>query len=180
MKLIRIRICSVLGLLVLLAGSVVAQEDSKVQWYSIEEVQELVKKEPRKIYIDMFTDWCGWCKVMDKKTFTDKDVAEQLNTNFYAVKFDAEGREEVKFKDQTFKFVAQGSRGYHELAATLMQGKMSYPTSVFLDEKLNLISPLPGYYPPEKLDPILEFIGEDHYKTTDYEKFLSTKETTNN
>lgn len=156
------------------------QENQLVKWYTIEEVQEMVKKEPRKIYIDMYTDWCGWCKVMDKKTFTDKDVAQKLNTNFYAVKFDAEGRENVEFRDQTFRFVAQGSRGYHELAAALMQGKLSYPTSVFLDENLNLISPLPGYYPPEKLDPILEFIGEDHYKNTNYEQFLSNKGVVNN
>lgn len=150
-----------------------AQEAPAVKWYSIEEVQELVKKDPRKIYIDMYTDWCGWCKVMDKKTFTDKGISEKLNTNFYAVKFDAEGKENVTFNNREFKFIAQGSRGYHELAATLMQGKLSYPTSVFLDENLNVISPLPGYYPPEKLDPILKFIGEDHYKTTNYEQYLS-------
>lgn len=155
------------------------QNSESVKWYTIEEVQELVKNEPRKIYIDMYTDWCGWCKVMDKKTFTNKDVAEQLNTNFYAVKFDAEGRENVTFRDQTFKFVSQGSRGYHEFALALM-GKLSYPTSVFLDENLNLISPLPGYYPPEKLDPILEFIGDDHYKNTNYEDFLSNKGAVNN
>jgi thioredoxin-related protein len=112
---------------------------------------------------------------MDKKTFTNDQVSKRLNTDFYAVKFDAEGKEAVDFKGQTFNFIAQGARGYHELAAALMQGKMSYPTSVFLDEDLNLISPLPGFYPPEKLDPILEFIGEDHYKTTNYEQFLSKK-----
>ncbi|MDZ7605980.1 MAG: DUF255 domain-containing protein [Cyclobacteriaceae bacterium] len=150
-----------------------AQENQQVKWYTIEQVQELVKKEPRKIYIDMYTDWCGWCKVMDSKTFTDPKIAKQLNTEFYAVKFDAEGKDPVKFKNQEFKFVPQGSRGYHELAAALMQGKLSYPTSVFLDENLDLISPLPGYYPPEKLDPILQFIGGNHYKTTNYEQFLS-------
>jgi thioredoxin-related protein len=157
-----------------------AQEQTPVKWYTIEEAQALNKTNPKKIYIDMYTDWCGWCKVMDKKTFTDESIANQLNNNFYAVKFNAEGKDEVKFRDQTFKFVSQGSRGYHELAAALMQGKMSYPTSVFLDEDLNLISPLPGYYPPEKLDPILEFIGEDYYKTTNYEQFLNKKGTQNN
>ena len=157
-----------------------AQHIELVKWYTIEEVQSLVKNEPRKIYIDMYTDWCGWCKVMDKKTFTDAGIAEHLNNNFYAVKFDAEGKEDVSFKNQTFKFVAQGSRGYHELAAALMQGKMSYPTSVFLDEDLNLISPLPGYQTPAQLNPILEFIGDDHYKTTNYEQFLSKRGSLNN
>jgi thioredoxin-related protein len=160
--------------------NVSAQENQLVKWHTIEEVQELVKKEPRKIYIDMYTDWCGWCKVMDKKTFTDPDIANHLNTNFYAVKFDAEGKENVDFKNQTFKFVAQGSRGYHELAAALMQGKMSYPTSVFLDENLNIIAPLPGFQKPEQLDPILEFIGDDHYKTSNYEQFLAKKGSLNN
>ncbi len=167
-------------LIALLNSNSFAQEKATVKWYTIEEVQELVKNEPRKIYIDMYTDWCGWCKVMDKKTFTDKNIVEHLNNNFYAVKFDAEGKENVVFKNQTFKFIAQGSRGYHELAAALMQGKMSYPTSVFLDESLNVISPLPGYYPPEKLQPVLEFIGQDHYKTTNYEQFLSKKDGVNN
>ena len=175
-----LRISLVAVLIIYLSNQTFAQEKKSVQWYTIEEVQAKMKEEPRKIYIDMYTDWCGWCKVMDKKTFTNEDVANSLNTEFYAVKFDAEGKESVEFRDQTFNFVAQGSRGYHELAAALMQGKMSYPTSVFLDENLNLISPVPGYYPPEKLNPILEYIGGDHYKSVNYQQFLSNKEGLNN
>lgn len=163
-----------------LSGHIQAQEKTPVKWYTIEEAQDLMKTAPRKIYIDMYTDWCGWCKVMDKKTFTNEDIAKQLNSEFYAVKFNAEGRDDVVFKDHTFKFVAQGARGYHELAAALMQGKLSFPTSVFLDEKLNLITPLPGYYPPEKLDPILQFIGGDYYKTTNYQDFMAKKGISNN
>jgi thioredoxin-related protein len=174
------KILLVLFITAALNNPMYAQQKPDVKWYTIEEVQELVKTAPRKIYIDMYTDWCGWCKVMDQKTFTDEKIASQLNSSFYAVKFDAEGRDNVNFKNQTFKFIAQGTRGYHELAAALMQGKLSYPTSVFLDENLNLISPLPGYYPPEKLNPILEFIGDDHYKTTNYEQFLSKKGGVNN
>jgi len=170
-----IKVLLILLLTAYLQNHSIAQQRETVKWHTIEEVQELVKTNPKKIYIDMYTDWCGWCKVMDKKTFTDDKISKRLNSDFYAVKFDAEGKDPVKFKNQTFNFVAQGSRGYHELAAALMQGKMSYPTSVFLDENLNLISPLPGYYPPDKLNPILEFIGEDHYKTTNYEQFLSKK-----
>jgi thiol:disulfide interchange protein len=75
-----------------------AQEAETVKWYTIEEVQKLVKNEPRKIYIDMYTDWCGWCKVMDKKTFTDDRISSKLNSTFYAVKFDAEGKNPVDFK----------------------------------------------------------------------------------
>lgn len=120
------RILLVLFLSATLNTALRAQQKPDVQWYTIEEVQELVKTAPRKIYIDMYTDWCGWCKVMDQKTFTDEKIAKQLNTDFYAVKFDAEGRENVDFKNQTFKFVAQGSRGYHELAAALIHQQKVY------------------------------------------------------
>jgi thioredoxin-related protein len=148
-------------------------QETAVKWHTIEEVQQLMKKQPRKVFIDMYTDWCGWCKVMDKNTFTNAEVISHLNSNFYAVKFDAEGKNEVKFRGKTYNFVPQGGRGYHELAAYLMQKRMSYPTTVFLDENLDLITPLPGYQPPEKMLPILEYIGDDHYKTTKFEDFLS-------
>lgn len=150
-------------------------EEELINWYTIEEVQELMKKEKRKVYIDVYTDWCGWCKVMDKKTFTDPKVAEILNTDFYAVKLDGEGKEDIIFKDRTFKYVQQGRSGYHELAAALLNGKLSYPTSVILDENLNLMQPFPGYMAPEKLTPILEFIGQDIYKTQTWEEYMTGK-----
>jgi thioredoxin-related protein len=150
-------------------------QQASIQWYTMEEVQQLSKKEPRKVFIDMYTDWCGWCKVMDKNTFTNAEVIQELNNTFYAVKFDAEGKDEVVFRDKAYNFVPQGGRGYHELAAYLMQGKLSYPTTVFLDENLELISPVPGYLPPEKMIPILEYIGDDHYKSTKFQDFLSSR-----
>lgn len=159
-------------------GSTEKKDDkntSQITWYTMEEVQELMKKEKRKIYIDVYTDWCGWCKVMDKNTFTDPDVANLLNTKFYAVKLDGEGKEDITFKDYTFKYVQNGRSGYHELAAALMNGKMSYPTSVFLDENFNMIQPFPGYLTPEKLEPILEFLGDDIYKTQSWEDYLANR-----
>ncbi len=150
-------------------------EPEGIKWHTITEVQQLVKKNPRKIYIDMYTDWCGWCKVMEKNTFSNAQIINELNNNFYAVRFNAEQKEDVVFKNKTFKYVAQGNRGYHELAASLMNGQLSYPTSVFLDENLNLISPLPGYLTPDKLEPILKFIGGDHYKTETWQQFQASQ-----
>lgn len=152
-------------------SEVYAQTES-IKWYSIQEAEELTKTDPKKLFVDVYTDWCGWCKVMDKNTFTDPEIAAQLNENFYAVKLNAEQKEDITFKGHTFKFVASGRNGYHELAAALMNGKMSYPTVVFLDEQLNLLQPLPGYQKPEQLDPILDFIGNDFYKTTSWQDYL--------
>ncbi|MCC5930822.1 MAG: DUF255 domain-containing protein [Cyclobacteriaceae bacterium] len=151
------------------------ESETQVQWYSIEQVQELVKNEPRKVFIDVYTDWCGWCKVMDKNTFTDPDIIKKLNSDFYAVKLDGEGKDDIVFKEHTFKFVAQGRKGYHELAAALMNGKMSYPTTVYLDEELQPITMVPGYLKPEQMGPILDFFGKNHYKSQTWEEYNARK-----
>ncbi|HLF35120.1 MAG TPA: DUF255 domain-containing protein [Cyclobacteriaceae bacterium] len=150
-----------------------AFSQEKIQWYSIEQAEKLAKENPRKIFIDVYTDWCGWCKKMDATTFTDPRIVKLLNTHFYAVKLDGEGKEDVQFKDKSYKFIPYGRNGYNELAATLMNGQLSYPTSVYLDEKLNIIQPIPGYMTVENLEPILIFLGKDYYKKQTWQDFLS-------
>ena len=159
------------ALLIILSVSLNAQEKKLVNWMSFEEAVEANKKEPKKLFIDVYTDWCGWCKVMDKNTFNHPQIAEYLNENFYPVKLDAEQKEDISFNGHTFKFVAQGRKGYHELAAALLNGKLSYPTVVFMDEELRIIQPLPGYQKPEQFDPIIRFIGGDHYQNISWEDF---------
>lgn len=143
-------------------------EESSVNWMTFEEAVEKSKSEKRKVFIDVYTDWCGWCKVMDKNTFNQEKIAKYLNENFYPVKLDGEQKEDITFRGQTYKYVASGRRGYHELAAALLQGKLSYPTVVFLDEDFNMIQPLPGYQKPEAFEKVINFIGGDHYKTQEW------------
>lgn len=137
----------------------------EVKWLTFEEAMEKSKTEKRKIFIDVYTDWCGWCKVMDKNTFSEPKVAKLLNEKFYPVKFNAEQRADVVVNGQTYKFVQSGGSGYHQLAAALLNNKLSYPTVVFLDDNFNMIQPLAGYMKPQEFHPIIQFIGEDHYKT---------------
>ena len=159
--------------LLFLSLPIYAQKDKAqtVKWLSFEEAVEQNKKNPKKIFVDVYTDWCGWCKVMDKNTFNHPEIAAYLNENFYPVKLDAEQKEDIVFNNHTFKFVSSGSRGYHELAASLLNGKLSYPTVVFMDEQLRIIQPLPGYQKPEQFDPIIKFIGGDHYKSISWQDF---------
>lgn len=144
---------------------------SAVNWMTFEEAVEAQKTEPRLVFIDVYTDWCGWCKKMDANTFNQEHVAKLLNEKFYAVKFNAEQKEDIKFKDYTFKFVPQGRRGYHQLAASLLNNQLSYPTTVFLDEEMNMIQPLKGYWPANDFYPILQFFGDKHYKSVSWEEF---------
>ena len=138
-------------------------QETKVKWYTFEEAVELNKKEQRKIFIDVYTDWCGWCKKMDATTFTNPEIAKILNEQYYAVKFDAEQKEEITFKGQTFKFVPNGRRGYHELAAALLNNKLSFPSVAYLNENNQVITAVPGYYTADRLEPVLKFFAENAF-----------------
>jgi thioredoxin-related protein len=142
-----------------------------IKWMSIEEALEKSKTEKRKIFVDVYTGWCGWCKKMDSSTFTDPTVVKYLNEKYYAVKFDAEQQKDIAYKGQTYKFKKTGEGGYHELAALWLNNRLSYPSFVFLDEDQNLIQGLAGYQEAAKLDAILHYFGTDNHKKTPWEKY---------
>jgi len=144
-----------------------------VKWHSIVEALELNKKEPRNIIIDVYTDWCGWCKVMEKTTYNHEIIAEYLNKKFYVVKLNAEQKEDIKIGDKTYKYVPHGQRGYHELAAILLGGNMVYPSVVFLDDQGRKIHALQGYIKAKPFDEIIKYIGEGYYTTKSWEEFLA-------
>lgn len=151
----------------------------KINWVTIEEAEQLRLSEPRKIMIDVYTDWCGWCKRMDATTFSNPTLVNYVNTHYYAVKLNAEQREPITLGGKTYNFVANGRRGYNEIAHELLQGKMSYPTVVFLDESMNMIQPLPGYRDAKTMQPILEYLAQDAHKHTPWEEWLKEYELTN-
>ncbi|MBX2816085.1 MAG: DUF255 domain-containing protein, partial [Saprospiraceae bacterium] len=107
----------------------------KIEWKSWEEAAAANAEDPRKILVDVYTDWCGWCKVMDRKTFTDPDIVSYINDNFHAVKLNAEQKEPITWQGYEFKWVAGGRNGVHTLAYSLLDKQMSYPQFVLLDEE---------------------------------------------
>jgi thioredoxin-related protein len=147
----------------------------EVKWLTFEQAVELNKKEPRKLLIDLYTDWCGWCKKMDKDTYAQGHIARYINQKYYAVKFNAEQRAPVQFNGHTFNFVASGSRGYHQLAASLTNNRLSYPTTVFMTEKLEIIQPVAGYMGPDQMEMVLKYFGDDHFRTTAWTDFQKSQ-----
>ena len=146
-----------------------------IEWLSFEEAVERSRQEPKKMLVDVYTDWCGWCKKMDKTVFTDPDIAKHIKENFYAVKLDAEQRADIRYDGHTFKFdAASGRRGAHQLAAALLDGRMSFPSIVYLDEQRNRITISPGFKPADKYINELRFVNGEHYKTTTYQDYVDT------
>ncbi len=144
----------------------------KVQWMSFEEAIEAQQKEQRKIFVDLYTDWCGWCKRMDKTTMTDPYIIEYLNSQFYPVKFNAEQKKDIQFKGKTFKLrERKGKRNYHELAAHISRNQLSYPTFIFLNEDAEVIQPVQGYQDATTFKTIMTYIGDDHFKKTPWSQY---------
>lgn len=135
-------------------------DSAEIHWMSIAEAEIAMKKSPKKVWIDMYTDWCGWCKVMDKKTFTNPEVIRYMNANYYNVKMNAEQKEDITFQGKTYKFSPENRA--HELAIQLMAGRMSYPTILLITENFANAYAFAGYQNVTQAEKILRYFNEGH------------------
>ncbi len=137
-----------------------------VKWYTWDEAVKANKKEKKKFFVDIYTTWCGPCKMMDARTLENPEVAAYLNKHFYPVKLDAEQKGDIVYNGHTFKWVKGGRRGVHTLAYSLLDGKMSYPSLVFLNEKEERIMISKGFKKKDDFMKELKYIKEEHFKNT--------------
>ncbi|MBN1182430.1 MAG: thioredoxin family protein [Bacteroidales bacterium] len=164
------------GIVGILALSLLINAKSQdLKWHTLEEAVALNKENPKKIMIDFYTDWCGWCKKMDAGTFNHPAIVDAFNKYFYVVKFNAESKGQVEFNGNTYRNVGEG-RSTHMFAATFasMNGRIGYPTIVFFDENLTRLSVEPGYKDAKSLEPLLHYLGKNLYKSMSYTDFIKT------
>ncbi len=153
-------------------AAAVAPAGSEIQWLSLDDVQVAMKKEARLVWFDVYTDWCGWCKHMDKTTFSNPNVVRYMNEHFYSVKLDAEQKSDIRFQGKMFAAPnPPQNRAPHPFATWLLNGQMSYPTSVVMDLNFQNPQPIPGYQDVKNIEMILRYFGDGHYKKTPWAEY---------
>ena len=152
----------------------------EINWMSLKDVAEAQKTNPKNVLIDVYTNWCGPCKLMDKNTFGNPDIIRIINENYYAVKFNAEGNETVKFMDKVFtnpnfdSTKTQRRNSSHQFTRFL--GVNAYPSTLFFDSDMNYLTPVRGYLNPKQIEIYLLLFKDDTYKDvksqSDFDNFI--------
>lgn len=143
----------------------------QVKWMTMNEALEAQKKEPKKILIHFYAQWCSMCKRMEGHTYKNEEITKYINENYYAVRFDAEGGEEVEYQGKIYnnptydpkREIKYGGNGSVNNFTRLM-GVRGYPTMILLDEKSSPITSFVGYYKPKDIEPYLALIAKDDYQ----------------
>ncbi len=148
----------------------------QIKWLTFEEAIKKNKKHKKKIFIDVYTDWCGWCKKMDKEAFTDSLVVKYINENYYAVKLNAEYPDPIKYQGKEyFNPNPTKPRTPNQLAVLLLKNEMVYPSFVILDYSNEWLNKVRGYIKADELLRILKYYGSDQYKIMTWPEYNNLK-----
>ena len=156
--------------ILLVTASFMQPAKEKIQWLTMAEMQAAYSKNPKPILVDVYTSWCGWCKVMDKQTYSNDKVAAYINEKYYAVKFDAESKDSVEWNGKKYGYNERYK--VNDVAMYLLFGELSYPSTVFLPTLDARPAPLAGYLKPKELESPLKFFGDGVYKTKNFPEFM--------
>ncbi|MEM9675099.1 MAG: thioredoxin fold domain-containing protein [Bacteroidota bacterium] len=148
-------ILAVFTILLFLGTPASAQEAGSVRWLTFEQLEDSLAAHPKRVFIDFYTDWCTYCRKMDKRVFTKPEVIDLLNEDYYAVRFDAETEANIVFGGQTLinDQVGKSRSPIHQIAQllALREGQFAPPTLVILDEDFKVTARYFEYMDSKKL-----------------------------
>jgi thioredoxin-related protein len=160
-----------LGGLLLFGGAMPGPTGSAVDWMTVEQAADKLQQEKRPVLIDLYTSWCGWCREMDRKTYSSKKVAAYLGEKFYTVKVDAETRAVINWQGRSYAYSPQYRAS--EFALYLTHGRLEFPTTIIIMPG-EAPQAIPGFMEPGELEPVLKYFGEGAYKTQGFDEYLKT------
>ena len=130
-------------------------------WHSFNEAMAQARNAKKLVLLDVYTDWCGYCKKMDREVYADSAVGAFIGERYVASKMNPEKSGTITYKGESYT--------QREFAQAL--GINGYPATVFFNTDGEIITVVPGYLPARDFGPLLRFIADGHYKTTSWEEF---------
>ena len=134
---------------------------SEITWHTFDKGLARAKAEKKVLVVDFYTDWCHWCKVMDKETYKNSDVIDYAKKNVVMAKIDAETMEQFNYKGSS----------YTGRQLTQMFGVNGFPATVFFTKEGDLITPISGYIPADNFLVIVKYLAEGWYEKMKFEDF---------
>ncbi len=134
-------------------------------WVTLEEAQINALDEGKYILLDVYTEWCGFCRRMNRETYGDERVQIALEQYFYPVRIDAESTTEVMFQGETYSMI--------ELAYAFGVG--SYPTTIFISPDGEPVASQPGFVEAARFHKMLSFIGSESFQTQTFQQYTEIK-----
>ncbi len=134
----------------------------KLAWLAFDAAAEKAKRENKHLIVDVYTTWCGWCKVMDRQTYGNKEVADYLTQNFILAKVNGESSAELHYKGEVMS----------EKVFARRVGVTGFPTTYFLKPDADIIGGAPGFIPPDNFMIYAKYISTKWYEKGSPQDYL--------
>ena len=169
-------ILTMIGLLMAMAfkspdHQTVPRTREAISWMSWDQAMLAREDAPRKLLVVIVEDDNLECDRLIHGVLEDPGIADYLNEKFYPVKLDLTHSGPLTYRSNTLKTLKINSSSVHELARELTKGSMEAPTSVFLNNDLDILQPLPGIQDRQLFQAIMTYYGDDHYRNTPWSMY---------